>query len=312
MNRYAANKILMAPILVFVLFISGCLFPQDRAVPVEIRGEPTGHTAPGEGFSFRLGIAAVLSPGQLHKAYAPLADLLAEELGQPVDLVQRTTYNEMNLMVQRREVDMAFVCSLAYVLGRQGGFMEPLAIPVVDGQRHYRSCLVVRRDDPAEELSDLEGRDFAFTDALSFSGRLTAVYWLMEKGHSPWEFFSSVTYTYSHDNSLRAVARGVVDGAVVDSLVLERMLEWEPEIDQRLKVLSCSEEVGTPPFVVHPQTDAGLKKALTAFLTGLHDTPEGQQVLEQMGVDRFDAPDDDAYDLVARMWDHVQTYDSDH
>ncbi len=263
---------------------------------------PTGDSEP----RFRMAVAAVLSPGVIHKTYSGLADLLSEYLDMPVDLIQRKTYAEVTQLVAQRTVDLAFVCSLPFVLGEREFGMESLAIPVVAGQDTYRSYLIVRDDDPALSIHDLEGRSFAFSDSLSFSGRLVAVYWLDLLGHTAKEFFSSVIYTHSHDNSIRAVARGLVDGAVVDSLVWEKMLETEPDIAKRTRVIRESEAVGAPPFVVHPDLDPGVKAMLQDFLLTIHETPEGRAVLDGMGVDRFIHPQPLAYEIVRMMWDHME------
>ena len=43
-------------------------------------------------------------------------------------------------------------------------------------------------------------------------------------------FFSNTIYTYSHDNSIMAVAKGMVDGASVDGLIWEFYHQRKPTI----------------------------------------------------------------------------------
>ena len=63
--------------------------------------EPLPAPAEKETYPLRVAIAAVISPQGSAESYAPLLDYLSEELGRPVESVQRRTYAEMEKRANR-------------------------------------------------------------------------------------------------------------------------------------------------------------------------------------------------------------------
>lgn len=98
------------------------------------------------------------------------------------------------------------------------------AAPQVDGEAVYYSYLLVPAYSKAYSLAGLRGGTFAFTDPLSSTGHLIPGYWLWELGTTPEEFFAKQIFTYSHERAVLSVADGLVDGAAVDYLVYQAML----------------------------------------------------------------------------------------
>lgn len=257
----------------------------------------------------RVAVAAVISPRATFDTYSPLLDYLAARLDRPVELLQRPTYAEINELVRTGQADIAFVCGGAFVEGEREGYMELLAVPQMDGQITYQAYVLVRADSPFRSLDDLRGRTFAFTDPLSNSGHLYIQYYLAERGDTPEAFFEHTIYTFSHDNSIHAVAQGLVDGATVDSLVYASILRTEPALGEQLRIIEQSPPMGIPPVVVHPALDADLKAALQQALLSMHTEPQGLRALQTLQVERFLTPDPAAYDDIRRMAREVRTWE---
>lgn len=249
----------------------------------------------------RIAIAGVISPTETLKAYEALVSYIGQEFRQSVEVVQRETYAEINDLVKSRYVDLAFVCSLAYVAGRDEFDMELLAVPQVDGETVYYSYIIVPVDSDARSLGDLRGKTFAFSDPLSNSGRLAPTYLLHQIGETPEDFFERYLFTYSHDNSIRAVADGIVDGAAVDSLVYEYITRHEPDIAAETRIISRSGPFGIPPVVVHPGLDPEIKARLRGLFLSLHESERGEKVLEDLMIDRFVLGEDASYDMIRSM-----------
>ncbi len=260
----------------------------------------------GEMRPFRVAIAAVISPQSTVEEYLPFLDYLEERLGRPVELVQRRTYAEVNALVRDREVDLALVCTGAYVRGHRDFGMELLAVPQVQGETVYYSYIIVPASSPARTLADLRGKSFAFTDPLSNSGRLMVLHMLLQMGEEPGLFFGRTIYTYSHDNSIRAVADGLVDGAAVDSLVYTYLLNRHSELAGRVRVVARSEPCAMPPVVVHPAMEAEQKAFLQNVLLTMHQEEEGRAALARLQIDRFVFLDDRAYDSVRKALEEVE------
>lgn len=253
----------------------------------------------------RVSVAAVISPRGTAESYQPLLDYLAARLGRPVELVQRRTYAETNELVARGEVDLAFVCTSAYVAGKAAAEMELLVAPQVNDSAVYHSLLIVPAHSPARSMADLQGAVFAYTDPMSYSGRVYPTALVMDLGHAPEQFFTRTFYTYSHDDAIRAVAEGLADGAAVDSLVYDFAVAREPGLVQRVRIVHQSPPFGIPPVVVSPQLRPQLKVTLAGLLLGMADDPQGSAALQALGIARFVPIDDRAYDSVRRLMGQV-------
>lgn len=249
----------------------------------------------------RVAVAAIISPQGTVDSYTPLLDYLGQHLQRPVQLVQRRTYAEVNTLVQNGEVDLAFVCTSAYIAGEQAFGMELLVAPQVKGETVYHSFLIVPADSPAQTMADLRGLAFAFTDPMSNTGRNYPTYLVQQLGETPETFFGRTFYTYSHDDAIRAVANGVADGAAVDSLVYLYAVQREPTLAEQTRVIHRSPPFGIPPVVVDPNMRPQLQAELETILLHMADDLTGQTALASAGIDRFVTIDDTAYDSARQL-----------
>jgi len=276
--------------------------PQYKRVVLPASGQPRIASASQPVLApLRVAIAGVISPKETYKTYQDFLQYLGAQLDRPVELVQRKSYAEINDLIRSGGVDLAFVCSEAFVQGQQDFGMELLAAPQVRGEPRYRSYLIVPHDSAVERLDQLRGKIFAFTDPDSNSGWLVPTYVLMQMGETPESFFHRVVYTYSHDNSIKAVADKLVDGAAVDSLVYDYLLSQDPLLVERTRVVWRSQPFGSPPVVVHPNLAADLKERLKETILGMDADSRGKAILDKLMIDRFVVPDQSAYDPVREM-----------
>ena len=286
-----------------LLLVTACSRPAYPSVRLNVEAGGAvvaAERAPGR-LPLRVAIAAVISPKATFDTYSPLLDYLARRLDRPVELLQRPTYAEINELLRTGQADIGFICGGAYVEGEREGYMELLAVPEIGGTATYRALIIVPADSPYQSFNDLRGRRLAFTDPLSNSGRLYVEYRLAQMGETPESFFKEVIYTYSHDNSIRAVAQGIVDGATVDSLVFDALARSEPDLGQRLRVIERSQPFGIPPVVVHPDLDPALKAAVQKAMLDMHTDPQGQPALSVLHVDRFVPVTPAAYESIRQM-----------
>lgn len=255
----------------------------------------------------RVSVAAVVSPQGTLESYQPLLDYLSRQLDRPVELVQRQTYAETNTLIEENAVDIAFVCTSAYIEGYDAFGMELLAAPQVNGSASYQSVLIVPASSPAQSMADLEGQVFAFTDPISFSGRVYPTHLVQQLGSTPDAFFARTFFTYNHDDAIRAVASGIADGAAVDSLVYDFAIQRDPELATRVRVIHRSPAFGIPPVVINPNARPQLKAVLQELLLNMAFDPEGQPALAALGVEEFVVIEDDSYNSVRTIIHAVET-----
>jgi phosphonate transport system substrate-binding protein len=175
----------------------------------------------------------------------------------------------------------------------------------------YQSYLIVKKDSRFNSLEDLRGTDFAFTDPESNSGSLVPRFWIAELGESPATFFRQTIYTYSHDNSIKAVSKGLVDAAAVDGHKWEYYQAVNPGLTEATRIIKKSEPFGSPPLVVAARLSPGKKKLIQTIVTSMHHEKDGQQILKRLMIDRFVLPEESWYASVKNMYEVLQTGGND-
>ena len=290
-------------IIISLLFAVGCSGDGDSKV---VDFSDTVQVArPGERPSdnryLRVAVGAMISPKETTVYYRQILDYISSQIGKESELIQRKTYDEINELFGKGEIDLAFICSGPYANSKDKYGFELLATPQVKGSHFYHSYLIVNKDSHLHQLEDLRGRVFAFTDPESNTGKLVPTYWLAQAGEKPETFFGKTIYTYSHDNSIMAVAKGLVDGAAIDGLIWEYYDYKKPSLTSQTRIIRKSEPYGIPPIVAHRDSDPKLKDRIRQFLFSMHQDPEGQRILAELMIDRFIAPREQWYETIRKM-----------
>ncbi len=253
----------------------------------------------------RVAVAAVISPKGTVESYSGLVNYLGEKTGRPVELVQRRTYMEVNDLLETSEVDLAFVCTSAYIAGQRDFGMELLAAPQVDGGTVYYSYLIVPMESQVRSMAHLKGKVFALTDPISLTGRAYPTTLVTQLGATPETFFKRTFFTYSHDEAIYAVANGLADGAGVDSLIYDYALSRDPALSGKVKIIHISPSFGIPPVVVNPNLRPQIKIELQNLLLDMSNDPVGRDALTAIGVEKFVIINDSSYESVRSLLDGI-------
>lgn len=246
----------------------------------------------------KVAVSAMISPRDTFESYAGYVDYLAHELEMESELVVRKTYEEVNELVASGEVDVAFICTGAYVNEGAAQQMQLLVSPIVRGQENYYSDIIVPLASTADSLAALEGARFAYVDPISNTGRNAPRRLLEKRGFDPEVFFSDTLLTGSHDKSIRAVADGIVDGAAVDHLILEAMLLEGDSAASRVRIVERIGPFGMPPVVTRLSLDESLRLRILDVFLDSGDDPEARVFLDALGIDGFRVPPQEEYDAV--------------
>lgn len=247
-------------------------------------------------------IGSMITPEEGYDYYKKLLDYIGEKTGIKVNFIEKRTYAEVNALLKNGGIDMAFVCGGPYVQGHSEFGLELLAAPQVEGKALYYSYIIAASDSGIESLEGLRGKRFAFMDPMSNTGRLIPSYILQtELSTTPDKFFKEYIYTYDHDKSIKAVARGIADGAAVDSLIYNYMRKKGDKYARKTKIIKISGAYGIPPVVVRHNLESGLKARLKGVLLNMHTEQEGMKILSGMCIDKFVEIGDANYDDIRKI-----------
>ena len=301
--RSRARVISISLVSALFTLVSGCgrdadYKPVDFSKTVVIAPPDTGTS---QDKVLRVAVAAMISPKETFIYYRELLNYIGKNSGHSVQLIQRKTYDEVNELFPKGQIDLAFICTGPFAASREKFGFEALATPQVRGQPFYQSYLIVPKDSPYQRFEDLRGRVFAFTDPDSNTGTMVPRFWLAEVGETPESFFSNTIFTYSHDNSILAVAKGLVDGAAVDGHQWEYFQHFTPALTSRTRVIRKSELYGSPPLVASSRLPDDLKTKIREILLAMHQEPDGREILDKLLIDQFLAPREEWYEPVRAM-----------
>jgi phosphonate transport system substrate-binding protein len=249
----------------------------------------------------KLGITTVLVERDLH-LQTEMVNYVGERIGVPIELVQKRTFQVSLDMLERGEIDAAFVCGSLYTLGREKFGAEILVVPQMYSEGPiYFAYLVVPVDSPARSLKDLKGKRFAFVDPLSVTGSLVTLIDLMKIGERPENFFKASLFTHSHSASIEAVADKFVDGASVMSTVWDSLTLLDPKLTSQVKIIQKSESLPMTPVIVRAGLDPSLKLRLQSAFLKMDEDPVGAGILKRMGILKFVIGPDSDYDTIRSM-----------
>ena len=252
----------------------------------------------------RLRFGTYLAPSVM-----PVYELVTREVGRRLgvdtELVVETSYESC----ERDENEVCFVCSLPYVTFERRGLdlAVPIAAPVLQGRRYegrpiYFSDVVVRADSPFDSFLDLRGRSWAYNERLSHSGYGITRYHLVRLGETD-GFFSEVVEAGFHQEALRMVVRGEVDGSAIDSQVLSIELRDHPDLVDQVRIVEALGPSTIQPVAVSRRVPPDLRRAIRNVLLRMADEAALGKQLSVGLVERFVAVDQGSYDDIRMMLD---------
>ena len=241
----------------------------------------------------RVAMISVLNHARTEGYQSQMVRSLGRLLGRPVLLLHRRSYAEINQLLAKGDADVAFLSSGAYMVYGKKEDVRLLAMPERSGANYYFSYVIVPRASRIESLAELRGRRFVYVDPMSYSGYLELRAYLRKMGEDPERFFRSSYFTYSHDDSLRAVADGLVDGGVIASLTYDYYQMYAPAILESVRVIQILPGSGMGPVVARQ----GLKEAdeVQEILLHLDEDAEAKEAMAQLLIDRFVPPQPELY-----------------
>lgn len=271
------------------------LFYTEKVPEVDFEAGGTV-TITDENPSIIFAIAPVISPERNMEDYQELAGYIAKELTKPVKIIQRKTYHEINELIRIGKVNLALICTGAYLDAKNNELpLEVISVPVYNGAKSYHSLIVVRSDSPVKSMLELQGKSFAFSDPLSLTGYFYPLYYYITKGIIPDKFFSTSIFTYSHEGSINLVLDKIADAAAVNEMLYAFELKHYPDLENKIRIIHRSLPLGITPVVMSASSDSVLKNQVQRVLAEMKYNHAGRQLLKKLGIENFESPTASVY-----------------
>jgi len=282
-------------IIIFFIALPSCYRSTQEVIEVDFSdGNDVSERSQPETPVLRVAIATVISPRESFVYYQEMFSALSEHLDMRIEFKQRGTYEEVNNMLAQNMVDMAFVCSGAYIHGSD--HMELMFVPLVNGEPYYRGYIITNKNSDIHQFDDLRGHSFTHSDPLCFTGKLFVDKRLAEKNMLADEFFGKVIYSLSHDISIQMVSSNIIGGAAVNGLIFEYLRLYQPDLVADIRIIEYTEPGGIPPVVNSLLMSRALRSDIQDFFLNMHKQEQTKKILDNLLIDRFVISGDTLYD----------------
>lgn len=156
------------------------------------------------------------------------------------------------------------------------------------GEDSYRGQIIARVDSGINNVKDINGKKFAYTDPSSTSGYLLPKKIFKEAGVTP----SNTTFAGKHDNVVTMVYQKQVDagatyysppspsGEIRDARM--RVKTQFPDVESKVKIIQLTDKIPNDPFVFRKDLNPDISTKFIAALKKYLTTPEGKKSFETM------------------------------
>lgn len=285
-------------VISMVVVLAGVLWWIVKPEPVTVNFNKTEPIAPyqwkpREG-TLRVAMIMVLNKKTAEPYQKIIAEEIGKELGRPVLLLQRKSYSEVNDLLVHGDADIALMSTGAYMVYGRKEELPVLAMQQRAGRDYYYGYVIVPALSSIQSVTDLMGKKFLYVDPLSYSGYLGMSPYLKSRGLDE-NLFGSVHFTYSHDASIRAIGKGLADGAVVDCLAYDFLRQNEPTVTNQVRIIGRLEPRGTGPIVASHSVNTKDLAILREVILHLHENPVAMDAMRHLMIDRFVEPRAELY-----------------
>ncbi|MBC8425456.1 PhnD/SsuA/transferrin family substrate-binding protein [bacterium] len=217
----------------------------------------------GEPIAF--GVVSRYTPRKIYRGYQPIMDYLSEATGRTFVLRLSDSYAQTVQQLVDGEVAFASLGNYTYIHAHAEHGIRGLVVPLNDeGRPFFHSVVVVRDDSRLESLSDLSGRDFAFTSPSSMS------YWmalhLLRGADLDRDDLGTVANFSHHETVAEKVLRGEFAAGAIKDIVARQYDALG------LRILTVSPPIPAVPIAVRPDLDPELMRSVLDALLALDPT----------------------------------------
>lgn len=154
------------------------------------------------------------NPTDTKKAFSPVFEHLAKQLGVDFDLTVTTDWAGLAVAMGGGQLDLAWMGPWGYIIANNSTNCQAVATVKYDGKPIYHAIIIARPDFKVEKFpDDTMGKSIAFADVGSTSGWLIPTYYAKEV----WKIDPKAFWRYSegstHAANEVAVSAGQVDMA---------------------------------------------------------------------------------------------------
>jgi phosphonate transport system substrate-binding protein len=222
----------------------------------------------------------------LMRRHEPLIRYLEDSTGLELNIQYHESYDQFSRAVASGDIDLAWFGGLTFVRAENAGLAEPLVMRELDNR--FVSHFIVKSDTAGQNVEDFRGAHLAFGSPLSTSGHLMPRYFLSERGINVPEYFASVRNTSAHDETVELVISGEADIGVVNSVILQSMIDDGRITPGQIRILEVTPTYANYVWGTGRNLHPGVKvKLRSSFLSLDAADPDHSAILALQGASGY-------------------------
>jgi phosphonate transport system substrate-binding protein len=291
-------RISIAALVASSVLLAGCAREAVEYTPLYGSSPMVSKTIP----QYSFGVPAIRHVRSLWDRYAHLIDALNRSgVGFTLKMESGLTPDTYDSKLRAGVFDFAIVDPYQVLLAENLGYAVIARTGKAD---RVSGVLVTARQGDIHRLSDLRGRNIAFTNATALAATLLNEYGLLENGLDVHKK-ALVLYTHSPETSLLSVSIRRVDAAAVSLADWDGFQHDHPASAGQLTVLWRSDDLSGPAVMASGSLPPAHVRGLQTALVQLRANDNGRNALQRAGISAFEPGDSVSYDDV---WDFLQRY----
>lgn len=207
---------------------------------------------------------------QLHTEWQPLLDRIRRDTGIMLELRLQSSFPKFENALLRGDPDFAFTSPYHAVQAKNAqGYL-----PLLRDSKTLNGILLVRKDSPYKNISDLNGKEIGFPAPNAFGASLYLRALMSEKKI---KFEPRILNT--HGNVFRSILNGsVAAGGAVNNTYNDE----KAEIRDQLRIIFQAPNSASHPVLAHPRVPESIKLAVKAAFLALQKDPAGLALLQDV------------------------------
>lgn len=221
---------------------------------------------------YTVGVVPQFNARTLITVWSPILQELERRTGHTFELRGSPSIAEFEQQCMAGEFDFAYMNPYHFIRASSAQGYLPL---VRDTAKNLRGILVVRKDAPIDDVTQLHGQAIAFPSPNALGASLMMRALLAREFKLDFE----PRYVESHDSVYLNV---VIGRTLAGGGVGRTLAQQSPEVRDQLRVLYTTPAVASHPFTAHPRVPDAVRLQVQDALIAIGESGPGKELLAKI------------------------------
>lgn len=261
------------------------------------------HQSPLDGREYIVGIHPLHNPKRLFEIYGPIVDYIKSQMPDATFKLEASrNYSEFERKLYNRHFDFAMPNPYQTIQALPYGYR---VFGKMADDADFRGIILVRKDSDIETVDDLKGKAIAYPAATALAATMMPQLYLQRHGLDISRDIDN-RYVGSQESSIMNVLLGHVAAAATWPVPWKTFVAEHPEQAAELDVKWQTDPLINNSWIVRDDVPEHLINRFAYHLLHLQDHAAGRALLQAVPISRFEAANDQSYDVVIRFVDDFQ------